>query len=148
MKVQRRNALRIALFSSLAFALIALTLPDLTTAQQKQGTAAPLPTPVPGRSGRLGQESEQVTINTDLITLTVTVTDSYGRYVSGLDQSAFTVFDDKAPQEITFLAMKTRPSPSALSSTCRVRWAAIRSGTLVKRSLISSRRATIWTSIS
>jgi len=40
--------------------------------------------------------------NTDLITLTVTVTDTYGRYVSGLSQKAFSVFDEKQPQEITF----------------------------------------------
>jgi Ca-activated chloride channel family protein len=109
MKVLRRHALRVAPFSCLAFALIALTLPALTTAQQKQGSATPQPTPVPGRSSRLGQESEQVTINTDLITLTVTVTDSYGRYVSGLDQSAFTVLDDKVPQEIAFFSDEDAP---------------------------------------
>ena len=33
--------------------------------------------------------------NTDLITLTVTVTDTYGRYVSGLSKSAFAVYDNK-----------------------------------------------------
>jgi Ca-activated chloride channel homolog len=109
MKAQRRNALRVALFSCLALALIALTFTDHTTAQQKQGSATPQPTPVPGRPGRSGQESEQVTINTDLITLTVTVTDSYGRYVSGLDQSAFTVLDDKIPQNIAFFSDEDAP---------------------------------------
>lgn len=109
MKVQRRNALQVALFSCLALALIALTLPNLTTAQQKQGSTTPQPTPVPGQPSRLGQESEQVTINTDLITLTVTVTDSYGRYVSGLDQSAFTVLDDKIPQDIAFFSDEDAP---------------------------------------
>ncbi len=38
--------------------------------------------------------------NTDLVNLTVTVTDTYGRYVSGLNKNAFTVFDDKQPQPI------------------------------------------------
>ncbi|MGB7921709.1 MAG: VWA domain-containing protein [Pyrinomonadaceae bacterium] len=109
MKVQRRNALQVALFSCLVLAFIALTLPNHSTAQQQRGSAAPLPTPVPGRPSRPGQESEQVTINTDLITLTVTVTDAYGRYVSGLDQSAFTVFDDKEPQEIAFFSDEDAP---------------------------------------
>ena len=50
-----------------------------------------------------------MTINTDLITLTVTVTDAYGRYVSGLDKSAFTVLDDKMPQEIAFFSDEDAP---------------------------------------
>jgi Ca-activated chloride channel family protein len=109
MKVLRRcNAFLVALLSCLAFALIALSLPNPTTAQQKLGPAAPQPTPVPGRRVRPGDD-EQVTINTDLITLTVTVTDSYGRYVSGLDKSAFTVFDDKEPQNIAFFSDEDAP---------------------------------------
>ena len=108
MKVLRRNALQVALLSCLAFALIALALPNLTTAQQKQGSASPQPTPVPGRRVRPGDD-EQVTINTDLITLTVTVTDSYGRYVSGLDKSAFTVFDDRDSQDIAFFSDEDAP---------------------------------------
>jgi len=47
--------------------------------------------------------------NTDLITLTVTVTDTYGRYVSGLGKTAFTVFDDKQQQEITHFSDDDSP---------------------------------------
>jgi Ca-activated chloride channel family protein len=47
--------------------------------------------------------------NTDLITFTVTVTDTYGRFVSGLGKNAFTVFDDKKPQEITFFSDDDAP---------------------------------------
>ena len=47
--------------------------------------------------------------NTDLITLTVTVTDTYGRYVSGLSQKAFSVFDEKHQQEITFFSDDDAP---------------------------------------
>jgi hypothetical protein len=43
-------------------------------------------------------------INSAIITLTVTVTDTYGRYVSGLSKGAFAVFDNKQQQEITFSA--------------------------------------------
>ena len=50
-----------------------------------------------------------VITNTDLITFTVTVTDTYGRYVSGLGKSAFTVLDEKKPQEITFFSDDDAP---------------------------------------
>jgi Ca-activated chloride channel family protein len=46
-------------------------------------------------------DKTQIIINTDLITFTVTVTDIYGRFVSGLGKNAFTIFDDKQQQEIT-----------------------------------------------
>jgi Ca-activated chloride channel family protein len=39
----------------------------------------------------------------------VTVTDSYGRYVSGLDQKAFKVFEDKEEQEIEFFSDDDAP---------------------------------------
>lgn len=61
--------------------------------QQKQGTELDGP----------------VIVNTDLITFTVTVTDTYGRFVSGLSKSAFTVLDDKKPQEITFFSDDDSP---------------------------------------
>jgi Ca-activated chloride channel family protein len=48
-------------------------------------------------------------VNTDLITLTVTVTDTYGRYVSGLSKKAFTILDEKQPQEITFFSDDDSP---------------------------------------
>jgi Ca-activated chloride channel family protein len=50
-----------------------------------------------------------VITNTDLITFTVTVTDTYGRYVSGLGKAAFTVLDEKKPQEITFFSDDDAP---------------------------------------
>jgi Ca-activated chloride channel family protein len=48
-------------------------------------------------------------VNTDLITLTVTVTDTYGRYVSGLSKNAFIVTDEKEPQEITYFSDDDAP---------------------------------------
>jgi Ca-activated chloride channel family protein len=50
-----------------------------------------------------------VVTNTDLITFTVTVTDTYGRFVSGLSKNAFTVTDEKKPQEITFFSDDDSP---------------------------------------
>lgn len=48
-------------------------------------------------------------INTDLITVNVTVTDSDGRHISGLDRAAFTVYDDKVPQKINFFSDADTP---------------------------------------
>src|ERR1700704_2595000 len=50
-----------------------------------------------------------VIVNTDLVTFTVTVTDTYGRYVSGLNKNAFTVLDDKQPQNIAFFSDDDAP---------------------------------------
>ena len=47
--------------------------------------------------------------NTDLITFTVTVTDIYGRFVSGLGKNAFSIFDDKQEQQITFFSDDDAP---------------------------------------
>jgi Ca-activated chloride channel family protein len=48
-------------------------------------------------------------IHADLITMTVTVTDTYGRFVTGLGKNAFTLFDDKSQQEITFFSDEDAP---------------------------------------
>lgn len=78
------------------------------------GEATPTPTPPttePTPSQRLQEElgTNPVITNTDLITVTVTVTDTYGRFVSGLGKSAFTVLDEKKPQEITFFSDDDAP---------------------------------------
>lgn len=48
-------------------------------------------------------------INTDLVSVTVSVTDRDGRHVSGLDKNDFTVHDDKLPQEIKFFSDEDTP---------------------------------------
>jgi Ca-activated chloride channel homolog len=76
-------------------------------AAQQSPTPASKPTP----TVKMGTELDggPVITNTDLITLTVTVTDTYGRYVSGLSQKAFSVFDEKQQQEITFFSDDDAP---------------------------------------
>ena len=79
------------------------------------GEPANQPTPPSGGSSISGQQKSgneiqgPVITNTDLITFTVTVTDTYGRYVSGLGKNAFTVLDEKKPQEITFFSDDDAP---------------------------------------
>ncbi len=83
------------------------------TGPQQTNTPSPEPSPSPKQSPtvRMGTEldSNSLITNTDLITLTVTVTDTYGRYVSGLGQKAFSVFDDKQQQEITHFSDDDSP---------------------------------------
>ena len=50
-----------------------------------------------------------VKIKTDLVTLTLTVTDLYGRYVSGLNKNAFTITDNSQDQEIQFFSDSDAP---------------------------------------
>src|SRR6185436_20441683 len=74
------------------------------------------PTSPNGQSSSSGQQKPNsdftqvpVITNTDLITVTVTVTDTYGRYVSGLGKGAFTILDEKKPQEITYFSDDDSP---------------------------------------
>jgi len=62
------------------------------------------PTPEPENNPDL-----PVKIKTDLVTLTLTVTDLYGRYVSGLKKDAFSVSDSNQDQDITFFSDSDAP---------------------------------------
>jgi Ca-activated chloride channel family protein len=53
--------------------------------------------------------SRPVVIKTDLVTLTLTVTDLYGRYVSGLSKKAFTIYDNNREQEISYFSDSDSP---------------------------------------
>ena len=47
-------------------------------------------------------EGKRIILNTDVVTITVAVTDTYGRLVTGLDRQHFEVFEDKVKQAIEF----------------------------------------------
>src|SRR6185295_16029137 len=82
---------------------------DPAPAQDKPAASqTPSPSPAPKKLGTELDDRSLIT-NTDLITLTVTVTDTYGRYVSGLSKGAFAVFDNKQQQEITFFSDDDSP---------------------------------------
>lgn len=69
------------------------------------GILAQQPTPTPFEP----DESEAVKVKTDLVTFTLTVTDLYGRYVSGLTKDAFSIVDNNQPQDITFFSDSDAP---------------------------------------
>lgn len=70
----------------------------------------PRPSPSPLNSTRARDPSDQpVKVKTDLVTMTLTVQDLYGRYVSGLKKQAFRIFDNNQEQEITFFSDADAP---------------------------------------
>jgi Ca-activated chloride channel homolog len=54
-------------------------------------------------------EDERHIVNADLVTVSVTLTDMYGRYVTGLGKEAFSIFDNKEEQEITHFSDDDSP---------------------------------------
>lgn len=114
MHLPAKFAVRMALLSCCALAFSANTTIHAQEAQPKP-TVKPATTeaeakPDPAAQRKMGTELDgPVIINTDLITLTVTVTDTYGRYVSGLTKNAFTLLDQKIPQEITYFSDEDSP---------------------------------------
>jgi Ca-activated chloride channel family protein len=54
--------------------------------------------------------SHALALSTELISLTVAVTDARGRHVSGLSKSSFSVFDDQVEQEISFFSNTDTPA--------------------------------------
>jgi Ca-activated chloride channel family protein len=80
------------------------------TPQSKAEPAAaskPSPTPIPEPRKDNGGP---VKIQTDLVTVTLTVQDLYGRYVSGLTKKAFSVTDNNVEQEIVFFSDADAPA--------------------------------------
>jgi Ca-activated chloride channel homolog len=90
-----------ALFLVLASMIAA---PQLLRAQPSSGTAAFVPTSLAS-----GGESH-ITIRTELVSFNVTVTDKEGRYVAGLDHTAFAVYEDGVQQEISFFSDRDAPA--------------------------------------
>lgn len=67
----------------------------------------PQATPPPAAAD--DDDGKPISVKTDLVTLTLTVTDLYGRFVSGLSKDAFKIFDNNQEQEITFFSDTDAP---------------------------------------
>lgn len=74
-------------------------------------TAAPAaqPSPTPPADGTVVDDKTTLFVNTDLVTMNITVTDLYGRFVSGLKKKDFTVSEDNKDQEIEFFSDEDAP---------------------------------------
>ena len=83
-------------------------------AAQQKVTRSPQPTPQSESSDTDRSRNQQIIVNTDLVTLTVSVTDHDGRYVPGLNKKDFTITDNKTPQEIAFFSDVDSPVSVAI----------------------------------
>ena len=87
--------------------------PVLPSAAPKQTAPANEPTQAPTvdpqKPGTEVDEKIPLITHTDLITFTVTVTDIYGRFVSGLSKNAFSIFDNKEAQDISYFSDDDSP---------------------------------------
>ena len=61
------------------------------------------------RASSSGQRNGSVIINTDLVTAIVTVTDTKGIHISGLNKHSFRIYDDQRPQAISFFSDADSP---------------------------------------
>ncbi|HEU4386893.1 MAG TPA: VWA domain-containing protein, partial [Blastocatellia bacterium] len=116
--------------------LVLAALPAVSTAvSQKNQDAAPNKESSPQASGQAGSSTsdkepaarteaasrrddtkqatptrdQRLQIGTNLVSVTVTVTDVYGRYVTGLGKEHFEVFDDKIKQQISHFTDEDSP---------------------------------------
>ena len=71
---------------------------DKTTASKSDDTRVQKPV-----------KDDKVTLGTDIVNVTISVTDSYGRFVTGLGKDHFEVFDDKVKQQIAHFTDEDAP---------------------------------------
>lgn len=103
MKRQSYNRHRIT-FSPVLILTLCLLLVHLNALAQQKGNAfAPA-------SSSSRDDRESIAINTDLVSLRISVTDKQGRAVPELEQSAFAVYEDGVQQEISFFSDQDDPA--------------------------------------
>lgn len=92
------------------FAAAALLAQDAAKPAAPEPAATPTPTPAASATPPIPEDPNgPVRIKTDLVTLTLTVTDPYGRYVSGLGKSNFSITDNNQEQDITYFSDSDSP---------------------------------------
>ena len=98
MKNQPRRLLRLLCVACLV--TVTLTTVLNPAAGQQPRTAF---TPATADDGR-------VSISTEIISVTVSITDAQGRFITGLPKEAFQVYEDKVAQEISFFSAHDAPA--------------------------------------
>lgn len=83
------------------FAGLSLKLAPDSKAQSKP-QISPTPTPKSSPSSIKEKDDEVIKVNTDIVTLTATVTDKNGRYRADLKRDDFTVYENGAEQKIEY----------------------------------------------
>jgi len=87
------------------WSLLVCAGPSGVTAQAPNlQTAAPAP-----QTATPPANDDALRLNRDVVTISVTVSDPYGRFVTGLDKTHFEIFDDKIKQDISFFSDDDAP---------------------------------------
>ena len=102
--------MKFALYRRFFFAVSLAALSAFSVSRAyAQDKPAPQTSPTPFATKQTRGGDDVVLSNTDLVTFTVTVTDPYDRYVSGLSKKNFKVFDEKEEQEIVYFSDDDAP---------------------------------------
>lgn len=94
----RRIVLPVALFLTLTPATV---FPPVANAQKRV-------------TDNKATSEERITVNTDLISFNVTVTDTAGRAVTGLSENTFSIYDNGALREVHFFSDEDVPASVAI----------------------------------
>ena len=74
----------------------------------------PTPTPVPETVDDAPDSGDVVSVDTKLVTIPVRILDKKNRFIGGLPQTSFTVFEDGVQQEIAYFTNEAQPFTVAL----------------------------------
>ena len=83
-------------------------------ANRREPTPTPTPTPVETDEQAEVDDSEIITVATNLVTIPVKVLDKNGRFVGGMTKENFKVFEDNAEKEIVYFSNEQEPFTVAL----------------------------------
>lgn len=92
---------------------------QMKSSQTQAGTTAPRPGAVqapqrpsspPQKGSETGEGTTIIKLPTEVVTLTVTVTDPYNRLVTGLERHHFEVYEDKVKQTIEYFTHEDAPA--------------------------------------
>jgi Ca-activated chloride channel family protein len=87
--------------AALAF-LVVLSVSATPSGQEKPANQGP-------NGGSDNTPGQKVRLETQLVSITITVTDAYGRFVTGLGRDHFEIFDDKVKQQISHFSDEDAP---------------------------------------
>lgn len=117
-------ALLICLSFTFSFAQSRRAPTDSDNQKANKRPTTPIPTPTPIETEASETEIEQDTnvqtdgevlrVDTELVTIPVKISDRKGKFIGGLMKEDFQVFEDNAPQEITYFSNEQQPFTVAL----------------------------------
>lgn len=79
-----------------------VNVPDSNAQSKPQTPGKPSPSPQPSPPSVREKDDEVIRVNTELVTLTATITDKNGRYRADLKRGDFTVFENGAEQKLAY----------------------------------------------